>query len=274
MKSSVQASNIHFSYDTKSPVLQRVDLTVAEGEIIGIAGPNGAGKTTLLKILSGNITVKTGEVSIDGNNLRGFNPRDRAKLVAMVMQNPTVTLGFTTLEVVLMGRNPHLGLLQWEGRSDIEMAMRVMELTDTLSFADRPISSLSGGERQRVFIARALAQEAPILVLDEPIAHLDIGYQIEIMNVVQTARAKTGLTVITAMHDLTLAAQYCDRIAILYQGSILTVGKPQDVLKQEMIRKVFGVEVAIISHPFHQTPVVLAVNRDSAPKSGSTDSTE
>jgi iron complex transport system ATP-binding protein len=177
--------------------------------------------------------------------------------VAVVPQNPSLPDGFTALEVVLMGRNPHLGFLQWEGPRDLAIARRAMELTDTWMFAERPITSLSGGERQRVLIARALAQEAPLLLLDEPTAHLDIAYQSAIFDTVERIRGEAGITILAAMHDLTLAAQYCHRIALLHRGRVFAQGRPEEVLTPEIIGEAFGARVAIVRHPLKGTPAVL-----------------
>lgn len=256
----LKAEGIRFSYGERA-VLGDIDLEVQSREILGLVGPNGSGKTTFLRIMSGTLAPEAGNVSIHGQKLPSLVARDRARLVAMVQQSPAVPIGFTALEVVLMGRNPHLGLLQWEGPTDIEVCRRVMELTETWEYADRFVSSLSGGELQRVFIARAIAQETPVLVLDEPTSHLDISYQTGIFDMVEGIREKTGVSVLVAMHDLTLAGQYCHRVAALYQGSIYAVGEPSEVLTTDLVSKVFGAPVSIIQHPVHGTPVVLPVGR-------------
>ena len=258
--SPLKITGIEFAYGQRV-VLQGISLEAELGEIVGLVGPNGSGKTTLLRIVTGSLTPPRGEVYIQGRKLPSLQPRDRARLVAMVQQNPAVPQGFTALEMVLMGRNPHLGLLQWEGRKDVELCQRAMELTETWEFAHRLVSSLSGGELQRVFIARALAQETPVLILDEPTAHLDISFQTGIFDTVERVRRSTKATVLVAMHDLTLAAQYCDRIAALHQGSILAIGEPREVLTAELISRVFGAPVLILEHPVHGTPVVLPVGQ-------------
>ena len=256
----VQATGVHFSYGSRA-ILRGINLEAARGEIVGLVGPNGSGKTTFLWIVSGALTPQAGSVHILGRELRSLRPRDRARAVAVVQQAPAVPTGFTALEVVLMGRNPYLGLLQWEGPKDLEVCQRVMELTETWEFADRLLASLSGGEMQRVFIARALAQETPVLILDEPTAHLDISYQASVFDLVETIRRETRITVLVAMHDLSLAAQYCDRIAALHQGSIVAEGAPSQVLNPELVAQVFGARVSIVQHPVHKTPVVLPVGR-------------
>ena len=255
-----QATGVHFSYAQRA-VLQGVDLEARRGEIIGLVGPNGSGKSTFLRVASGTLVPRQGEIMVQGRQVSALKPRDRARLVTMVQQSPAVPSGFTALDVVLMGRNPYLGLLQWEGPGDYEVCQRVMELTETWDFADRPVSSLSGGELQRVFIARALAQETPVLLLDEPTSHLDISYQTGVLDMILKVRQQTGVTVVVAMHDLTLAAQYCSRIAVLHQGVIYACGEPSEVLTSDVVSKVFGAAVSIVAHPVHGTPVVLPVGQ-------------
>ena len=258
--SPLKLTDIQFSYG-QQVILRGISLEAGLGETIGLVGPNGAGKTTLLRIVSGTLAPQGGMVYVQGWELPSLRPRDRARLVGMVQQNPAVPPGFTALEVVLMGRNPHLGLLQWEGPKDVEVCQRVMELTETWDFAHRLVSSLSGGELQRVFIARAMAQETPVLLLDEPTAHLDISFQTSVLDMIETIRRKTNITVLVAMHDLTLAAQYCSRIAVLHKGDIFAFGEPAQVLTPEVVSTVFGAPVSILEHPVHKTPVVLPVGR-------------
>ena len=246
-----------------TPILDQVSLDAAAGEMLGLVGPNGAGKTTLLRIVSGTLRPQAGRVYLGGSEVAKLSSRDRARRVATVQQSPAVPTGFTALDVVLMGRNPHLGLLQWEGASDLEVARRVMERTSTDGFADRPIASLSGGERQRVFIARALAQEAPLLLLDEPTAHLDIGFQPVVLDLIQNIQREAGVSVVAAMHDLSLAAQYCRRIAVLHKGSIYALGEPNDVITTDVVSAAFGAEVSIVRHPVHGTPVVLPIGQSA-----------
>ena len=264
--------NVAFSYGAVS-ILNDIVLKVESGEMLGLVGPNGAGKTTLLKIITGILRPQRGQVHLGGDDILSLSPRDRARRVAMVAQSPAVPQGFTSLEAVLMGRNPHLGLLQWEGPKDLEVAQRVMELTGTLEFAHRLVTSLSGGERQRVFIARALAQEAPLLLLDEPTAHLDIGYQPLILDLIQEIRRDTGVGVVAAMHDLSLASQYCQHIAVLHQGVVYALGEPHEVITSEMVATVFRAEVSIVRHPVHGTPVVLPVGRGAHAPARLSDST-
>ena len=262
---AIQAEDVHLSYGDK-PILVGVDLEVSQGEVLGIVGPNGSGKSTFLRIAAGTLASQRGRVLLDGEDMAMLKPKDRARLVAVVQQSPAAPPGFTAMDLVLMGRNPHLGLLQWESQSDYDTCRRVMELTETWEFADRQVSTLSGGELQRVFMARALAQETPTLLLDEPTAHLDISYQTAVLDIINRVRLLSDLTVIVAMHDLTLAAQYCDRIAVLHGGSVLACGAPAETLNEEVVSKAFGAPVHIIPHPSTGTPVVLPMGQSVSVK--------
>ena len=257
---ALSITDVRFTYGA-TEVLKGASLEVRHGEILDLVGSNGAGKSTLLNVVSGVLRPAAGQVCVDGVPLEGLSSKERAKRVAVVAQNPAPPPGFSSLDVVLMGRNPHLGLLQWESSTDIEVCKSAMELTGTWEFAERPIASLSGGEKQRVFIARALAQEADLLLLDEPTAHLDIGYQSTVLDMVSNVRNEAGVTVVVAMHDLSLAAQYCDRVAVLDGGVITALGTPAEVLTQEVVSAAFGAEVTVITHPDDGTPVVLPRRR-------------
>ena len=259
---TLELENIWFSYGA-SEVLKGIDLKVAPAEMVGLVGPNGTGKTTLLNIASRTLKPQQGRVLLAGTDAGELSPRTRAAKVSMVPQSPAVPSGFTCMEVVLMGRNPHLGLLQWEGPKDVEIVRHAMELTGTDGFASRPIASLSGGERQRVFIARALSQGAPLLLLDEPTAHLDIGYQPAVLDLIQKVRTEMGVSVLAAMHDISLAAQYCQRIAVLHQGSVYAVGSPEEVVTAEVVSQAFSAQVAVTRHPVHGTPVVLPIGHNA-----------
>ncbi len=269
----MQAVGVHFSYGMQ-PVLRGVDLQVVHGEMLGLVGPNGAGKTTLLNLLGGTLKPGQGEVLVNGTNLHELRPKERARLIATVPQNPSMPHGFTALDMVLMGRNPHLRLLQWEGTKDVDVARRCLAMTGTDDLADRFVTSLSGGERQRVVIARALAQEAPLLLLDEPTAHLDLGYQASVLDVIEDVRRKARITVVAAIHDLTLAAQYCDRLAVLREGDISALGRAEDILTPDLVSWAFGAEVCVVQHPIFGTPVILHGRRRVLGNKQAEDSTQ
>ena len=252
--------DVHFGYGDDE-VLAGLSIQVGEGELVGIVGPNGAGKTTLLRLVSGVLRPAKGRITVNGAELATLSSRDKARLVSVVPQNPRLPLSFPLIDLVLMGRNPHLKLLEWEGRRDLEIARRVMELTDTLHLGDRPLGTLSGGERQRGLVAMALAQQAPVMLLDEPTSSLDLAHQTGIMDLVRSVQQQRGGAVVVAMHDLTLAAQYCHRIVMLAGGRSYAEGRPEDVLTPEIISRVYEVQVHVLRHPQGGTPVVLPLSK-------------
>ena len=255
-KPCLEIRGLHFSYGPNA-VLQDVSFEVGQGEVVGLVGPNGSGKTTLLKVMSGVLRPGAGSVRIGGQEVTAIKPNERAKLVAVVPQSPAMPLSFTALELVLMGRTPHLKLLQLEGRHDMEVAREAMRLTGTWGLAGRNLGSLSGGERQGVLVARALAQEAPLLLLDEPTANLDLAHEAQVMGLISGLPAKHSGAILVAIHNLTLAAQYCCRLIMLSQGRIVAQGSPEEVLTPQTIAHVYGASVHVSPHPQGGTPVVL-----------------
>ena len=248
---------VHFARGDVS-VLQGLDLSVEASELVGVVGPNGAGKTTLMRLISGVLRPHSGRILVDGTDLAGLSTGRRARLVSVVPQNPQLPLSFSVVDLVLMGRNPHLKLFQWEGRHDLEVAWRSMELTETAHLAERAIETLSGGERQRAVVATALAQDAPILLLDEPTSNLDLSHQSRVMDLVKKVQRERGGAVLVAMHDLTLAAQYCDRLVMLADGRSYIEGPPETVLTRENIARAYGVDATVLSHPATGKPVVVS----------------
>lgn len=245
MKITVQ--DLSFSYG-KRTVLAGITLAVREGEVLGLVGPNGSGKTTLLKTISGVLTPQAGAVYLDGRPIAHLTCREIARRVACVEQDREVGFDFTVEEVVAMGRFPHRRRLGQETKTDREAIRRAMVETRVNSLARRSIRTISGGERQRTFLAMALAQEPRLLLLDEPTTHLDLRHQAEFMALVREG-AQGGLSVIMALHDLTLAAAYSDEVALLSLGRLLASGRPEAVLTPANVRTAFGAEVVVGRNP-------------------------
>jgi iron complex transport system ATP-binding protein len=249
-----------------APVLRGVSLDVAAGEVVGLVGPNGSGKTTLVRAVTRVMPLRSGEVRLLGEDSRTLTSAALARRVAVVPQNPALPEGFTVLEIVLMGRTPHLRLLQSEGPSDLAAARRALTQTGATALASRFAHQLSGGERQQVVIARALAQEAPVLLLDEPTSHLDVGHQMAVMGLVRHLCQERRLAVLATIHDLTLAALYCDRLVLLDRGAVAAEGLPESVLRPELIASAYGAEVTVLRHPDSGRPVVVPI--PPRPKTG------
>jgi iron complex transport system ATP-binding protein len=227
------------------PVVDRVDADVADGEWVALIGPNGAGKTTLLRALA-RLVPFAGEIELDGTPLADLGRGELARLVAVVPQEPSTPPWMTVAEYVLLGRTPHLGPLAKEGARDREAAARALARLDLLPFVERRLGTLSGGEKQRVVVARALAQEAAIVLLDEPTAALDIGHQQQALDLLDGLRAESGLTLVAAMHDLTLAAQYADRMVLLDGGRVVADGAPTEVLTAPVIARHYGAAIDVV----------------------------
>ena len=252
----VSAAGVWASYGERG-VLRGLKLEAAQGTLTALAGPNGVGKSTLLRLISGAMRPDRGHVWVMGNEISAMSGRERAKLVGMVPQNPELPRGASALEVVLMGRNPHLRLLSWETADDVEIALESLRMTDAEHLAERPVHQLSGGERQRVAIAMALAQQTPVILLDEPTASLDLAYQPTIMRLLRELAAE-GRTMITAVHDLTLAGQFCDQVALVSEGRVVACGPPEATLTTAAIRQVYDADTLVLEHPETGKPIVVA----------------
>jgi iron complex transport system ATP-binding protein len=226
-------------------VVDAVDVAVADGEWLALIGPNGAGKTTLLRAIA-RLVPFAGEIVLDGRAVGELSRPELARLIAVVPQEPSTPPWMTAAEYVLLGRTPHLGPLAKEGARDRNAAARALARLDLLPFADRRLGTLSGGEKQRVVVARALAQEARIVLLDEPTAALDIGHQQQALELLDGLRAESGLTLVAAMHDLTLAAQYADRMVLLDAGRVVADGAPVDVLTEAAIAQHYGAAIDVV----------------------------
>ncbi len=228
------------------PVVDRIDASVAEGEWLALIGPNGAGKTTLLRALA-RLVPFSGFISLEGRSITDLHRSELSRLIAVVPQEPSTPPWMTVAEYVLLGRTPHLGPLAKEGRRDREAAARALARLDLLGYGERRLGTLSGGEKQRAVVARALAQEAKIVLLDEPTAALDIGHQQQALDLLDALRGESGLTLVAAMHDLTLAAQYADRMVLLDGGRVEADGAPRDVLTEALIAAHYGASIDVVA---------------------------
>ena len=249
---AIETNHLSFGYKDRA-VLRDVSLSVAGAEMVAILGPNGSGKTTLLKIFSGLLRGQ-GELKIKGKNIQSYNRRELSQLFAVVQQEARVNFPYSAAEIVLMGRASYHSPLTLENRHDLEVARTSMDLTDCLGFADRYLHELSGGEKQRVLIARALAQEPEILLLDEPSAFLDLRHQIQVFELLLRLNRERGLTIVAALHDLNLAALFFPRLVILCNGRIHRDGAPGEVLTEKTIQEVYGIRVRIEHDSTSQKP--------------------
>jgi iron complex transport system ATP-binding protein len=226
-------------------VVDGVSLDVPSGSWLNVVGPNGAGKTTLLRVLAG-LQPFDGTVEVNGRSSSAFRRREWAKTVALVPQIPQLPPGMTVAHYVLLGRTPHLPPLGGESRADVDAATAAMDRLDLLALAERPVTTLSGGERQRVLVARLLAQDAPVALLDEPTTALDVGHQQQVLDLVDELRGDHSLTVVATMHDLTLAAQYGDGIALLDGGRLVATGTADDVLREDTLSDLYRARVRVL----------------------------
>jgi iron complex transport system ATP-binding protein len=249
----IQVENVGYRYNHQW-VIQGISLEMDQGELIGLIGPNGSGKTTLLKCLDRLLVPQDGRVLWEGKPLSHFSQNRIARNIALVSQESPLIFSSTVLETVLMGRYPYLKRFQLEGPKDFRLAEEVMEQTQITHLQHRSLSELSSGERQRVYITRALCQEPRLLLLDEPMAFMDIQHQVGIFDLIQRLNREKGLTILMASHDINLTAQYCHKLILIYKGRIETVGTPAQVIQRENIEKVFETQVSVDQNPVTHTP--------------------
>jgi iron complex transport system ATP-binding protein len=252
MNHAIRTENLIFAYKEK-PVLDGVSLSIESGEMVGILGPNGSGKTTLLKIFSAVLSGR-GEVKLNGRAIETYSKRELSRIFAVVAQENQIQFPYTAAEIVLMGRASFHSPLVLEGKRDLEVARSSMQFTDCLSLSDRYLHELSGGEKQRVIIARALAQEPQILLLDEPSAFLDLKHQVQVFELMRRLNHERGLTIVAALHDLNLAALFFPRLVILREGKVYREGSPREVLTEKTIEEVYGIRVRVEPDPSGEKP--------------------
>ncbi len=251
MTALLHIENVTFAYEAAEPVLRNVSFEVEAGTFLAVVGPNGVGKSTLLDLLSGRIAPVSGDIRVDAVSIRSYRPRELARKVAVVRQEFVPAFGFSVAETVMMARTPHFSQVGFESQADRQLVAETLELTDTAAFASRPLAQLSGGERQRVFIARALAQNTPILLLDEPTSFLDLKHQVGIYDLLKSVQREKGRTIVAVTHDINLASQYCDQVLLLAPGTSQSaagaghyqLGSTSAVLTPGRLVEAFGVSI-------------------------------
>jgi len=254
---ALKISGLSVSYGTRL-ALQDISLEVPRGQVLALIGPNGAGKSTLIRAASGILPIQAGSIRTNGDEFTALPPMQRARYMAVVPQSVSLPPAFTVWETVLMGRTPYLNFLGQTSAADEAIVRGALRRVDAFEFADRRVGELSGGEQQRILLARALAQSTPILLLDEPTAHLDMQYQVSLMQTVSHLAHTDDLAVLVALHDLNLAARYADRVALLVDGELVAIGTPAEVLTPELISSAYHLPVQVVPHPFQEAvPLIL-----------------
>ena len=243
---SLEIHNVSYAYTPPEMALEDVSFSIPAGRFCGIIGPNGSGKTTLLKCISGYFTPCSGDVLIEGKNVRDLSTREIARRMALVQQHASLEYDFTVMEIVLTGRNPHLKRLQSESQQDYDIANSALQKAGIPHLKDRLVTSLSGGEWQMMILARALCQQADIMLLDEPVTGLDIRHQVDVLTTVRRLAAEQGISVVCVLHDLNLALSFCEQLILLKNGRVYAQGTPEDVLQQRHLEYVYETKINII----------------------------
>lgn len=252
----LSAKSLHLAYGSKQ-VISDLDLELERGQLLGLIGPNGSGKTSLIRSLSGILKPVSGSISLSNKNIATFSEQERARQIAVVPQSAYLPPAFMVFETVALGRTPHLSWLGHLGAHDLDIIQRVLHASEIEHLSDRRINELSGGEQQRVLLARALAQDCPILLLDEPTAHLDLHHQVSLLNLVRRMAHEQNLAVLIAMHDLNLASLYTDYLVLLVDGRIRAAGTPTEVLTTETLQNAYQVPLQVHPNPRHGSPWVV-----------------
>lgn len=256
MSASCQLSRIDAGYGSR-PVLRGIDIELNRGELVGVIGPNGCGKSTLLRVMTGLLVPTCGEVLLEGKPLSAFSRREAAQLVAVVPQSQSPLFAFTVREVVEMGRSPWQHGWNASSEKDDRMVSTALDRCDLRGLEDRPVNELSGGELQRVAVARAVAQGTSILLLDEPTAHLDLGHQMAIFDLIRNLAHECNVAVLCISHDLHLAPEYCDRLVLMGGGRVFARGTPKEIITRDHLKAIYGVDVEVQSNPHTGQPFVL-----------------
>jgi iron complex transport system ATP-binding protein len=258
----LKVSNLFYAYPQFT--IDNLNFQVKPGEFTTIIGSNGSGKSTLLKLISGYLSPLRGRVELQGHWLHALSLKERARLIALVLQESPLNFPLTVREYVLQGRHPHLSWFKFETLSDIEKVQWAMTATDCLQFAQRKLQELSGGERQRVILARALAQEPRLMLLDEPTLNLDLGYQMELVSLLKSLSVEENFTVLMVTHEVNIAAEFSDQVLLLHRGKSVGCDKPESVLTEKLLMEVFGLDLLVDRNPISGAPRVTPVNSNRA----------
>ena len=250
---NIKAENINITLE-KNNILKGINIEVDNKEVVGIIGPNGSGKSTLLKCIYRVLKPNDGAILLDEVDIKDMTVKESSKKLAVLSQHNNYNFDFTVKDIVLMGRSPHKKFMERDNKEDYDIVNEALKKVDMLEFKDRSFQSLSGGEQQRVILARALAQQPQCLILDEPTNHLDIKYQLQLMRIVKNL----NIEVIAAIHDLNIAAMYCDRLFVMKDGQIVASGTPQDILTKELIKEIYEIDVDIIKDSKNQTHILYS----------------
>jgi len=242
----IEVKQVSFSYDNNVNAIDNINLNVENGEIISIIGPNGSGKSTLLKCISGYLIPQKGDIFIAGKNISKYSSKDIAKIMALMQQHSALEYDFTVMQVVLMGRNPHIKRLKSETKLDYDIANESLKKAEICHLKNRSITTLSGGEWQRMILARALCQQSDIMLLDEPVSGLDIKHQVNLMSIVAKLSRENKISTVCVLHDLNLASYYSDRVVLLKSGKVYKIGKPEDIMNKENLEFVYETPINII----------------------------
>jgi iron complex transport system ATP-binding protein len=252
----IRATNLTLGYDNQT-IVDSLNTSIVPGQITTLVGPNGCGKSTLLRGLARLLKPSVGEVLLDGKAIHQMPTKELARRLGILPQSPGAPEGLTVYELVAQGRYPHQGFFQQWSHEDERVSREAIAVTNMVELADRPLDTLSGGQRQRAWIAMALAQSTPVLLLDEPTTYLDIGYQLEVMELIERLNRQRSMTILLVLHDLNQAARYSDRMIVLKDGAIVADGAPSDVLTPWLLEEVFHVHANIVTDPGSESPVCL-----------------
>ena len=243
----IEIKELNFSYE--EPVLNGVNINIEKGKFYSILGPNGSGKTTLLKLISKILPLEKSQIFLENKDIVNINSKMISRRMAVVPQSTEIEFDFSVEDIVLMGRTPHISRFSSESKLDVEIAEKAMKSTNTYKLKNKSINALSGGERQRVVVARAIAQDTDIILLDEPISHLDLHHQVEIMNQIKALNKEKNTTIIAVLHDINIAAAYSDNMILMLDGKVHSSGLPEVILTEKNIKEVYGLEVYISKNP-------------------------